>query len=151
MVMEPCRRRSSGQWWGRLVRITKVFGRFQLFGCIGVMMTEEELADMVEVGKYFLSTSDQSFRMLTGMGRGLWTFKSLLRWWLRFGWMIVIIIFNMIMVIVLCSNFRRIAIKVSRYVFLQRESEKETVQELKQAFRVFDKVQLGIWPLQTYF
>ena len=42
-------------------------------------MTEEELADMVEVGKDFLSTSDQLFRMLTGMGRGLWTFKSLLR------------------------------------------------------------------------
>ena len=36
------------------------------------------------------------------------------------------------------------ATKVSRCVFLQRESEKETVQELKQAFRVFDKVQLGI-------
>ena len=61
------------------MRITKVFGSFQLFGCIGVMMTEEELADMVEVGRYFLSTSDQRFRMLTGMGRGLWTFKSLLR------------------------------------------------------------------------
>ena len=36
------------------MRITKVFGSFQLFGCIGVMMTEEELADMVEVGKDFL-------------------------------------------------------------------------------------------------
>ena len=57
----------------------KSFGRFQLFGCTGVMMTEEELADMVEVGKDFLSTSDQISRMLTGMGRGLWTFKSLLR------------------------------------------------------------------------
>ena len=55
------------------------FPTFWLYRCIGVMMTEEEMADMVEVGKYFLSTSDQRFRMLTGMGRGLWTFKSLLR------------------------------------------------------------------------
>ena len=50
-----------------------------MIGCKGVMMTEEELADMVEVGKDFLSTFDQISRMLTGMGRGLWTFKSLLR------------------------------------------------------------------------
>ena len=56
----------------------KSFWQF-IIGSKGVMMTEEELADMVEVGKDFLSTSDHSFRMLTGMGRGLWTFKSLLR------------------------------------------------------------------------
>ena len=29
-----------------------------IIGCKGVMMTEEELADMVEVGKDFLSTFD---------------------------------------------------------------------------------------------
>ena len=42
-------------------------------------MTEEELADMVEVGKFFLSAYDRISRMLTGMGRDLWTFKNLSR------------------------------------------------------------------------
>ena len=31
MEMEPCRRRSSGQWWGRSVRISKLMARFSTF------------------------------------------------------------------------------------------------------------------------
>ena len=58
------------------MRITKVFGSFQLFGCIGVMMTEEELADMVEVGKDFVIHFFKAFQDADRDGSGSMDFQE---------------------------------------------------------------------------
>ena len=98
------------------------------------MMTEEELADMVEVKTNWSASAsaDWSFQAILDLllwmlcnhqdadrdGSGSMDFQEFVEMMIKVDFFFIFSIWN----------------------FFQRESEKETVLELKQAFRVFDKV-----------